>query len=480
LIFSGKFYTDNDMEIAKTYKGKALIADPVYQYIWFTVSTSDFPEEKTEKDLIDSPWVQRLRRIHQLQSARWVYPAAEHTRFPHSLGTMHMAGEFGRYLYPSLKEIFPHIPSINFVEELLRVGGLLHDVGHGPYGHFFDDNFLNQYGLTHEILGQNIIIKKLGRLIRGIQRSPTGNFEEGESIDPGQVAFLIKKPEEDDRGKQPEWMHYLRQLFSGIYTVDNLDYIQRDAYMTGFSIDIVDIKRLCFYTFFTRKGLTLHQSGTSALRRFLNARIHLYSNVYYHRTTRALDLHLQEIFRETVNIILPNNPVEALDEYLHLDEWTLYQEVKGWVNEKNKKKKKLGKEWERIYLRQIKWKMSYSAELFVDQIQRGTRFSDARDYEKQIKKCLPGHLKRIKFRVDLATQDPRPVNPMVEGDKRINIFNPSTEATSLEPLRDIYRFIPARVVHLRVFSLSHDHDKELTVASEKVLGSMGEGITTNI
>ena len=468
------------MEIVETYKGKALIADPIYQYIWFTVSSSDFPEEKTEQDLIDSPWMQRLRRIHQLQSARWVYPAAEHTRFPHSLGTMHMAGEFGRYLYPSLREIFPDIPSINFIEELLRIGGLLHDVGHGPYGHFFDDNFLNQYDLTHEILGQHIITKKLGRLIRGIRRSPTGDFKGGEHIHPGQVAFLIKKPGDGNTKKQPGWMQYLRQLFSGIYTVDNLDYIQRDAYMTGFSIDIVDIKRLCFYTFFTKSGLTLHQAGTSALRRFLNARIHLYSNVYYHRTTRSLDLHLQEIFKETMNIILPRNPVGALDEYLHLDEWTLYEEVRNWVNGKNKRKRKLGKEWEKIYLRQIKWKMSYSAELSVDQIQKGIRFSGARDYEKQIKKYLPGYMKRIRFRVDLATQDPRPVNPMMESDKRMNIFNPSTESTSPEPLRDIYRFIPARVVHFRVFSLSHDHDKELAIASEKVLGSMGEAVTTNI
>ena len=84
-----------DEEYAKVYQGKALIADPIYQYASFTVPTPDFPDEKTEKDLIDSPWVQRLRRIYQLQSARWVYPAAEHSRFQHCLGTMHVAGEFG-------------------------------------------------------------------------------------------------------------------------------------------------------------------------------------------------------------------------------------------------------------------------------------------------------------------------------------------------------------------------------------------------
>ena len=69
----------------------------------------------------------------------------------------------------------------------------------------------------------------------------------------------------------------LRQLFSGVYTVDNLDYVQRDAYMTGFSLDMVDIPRLRYYTFFTKEGLTLHQSGISALGRFLNARLNLYT-----------------------------------------------------------------------------------------------------------------------------------------------------------------------------------------------------------
>ena len=470
----------NDGDSAKTYKGKALIADPIYQYIWFTVPSSDIPGEKTEQDLIDSPWMQRLRRIYQLQSARWVYPAAEHTRFQHSLGTMHMAGEFGRYLYPSLREIFPNIPSINFIEELLRIGGLLHDVGHGPYGHFFDDNFLDQYELTHEALGQHIIQKKLGRIIKAVRRSPTGPFEPGESLEPRLVALLIRKPGESGDGKQPGWLRSLQQLFSGIYTVDNLDYVQRDAYMTGFSIDIVDIKRLSFYTFFTSDGLTLHQAGTSALSRFLNARLNLYANVYYHRTTRALDLHLQEIFRDTMNFMIPVNPLENLEGYLQLDEWSLYNTIKTWLCGNDKRKKNLAREWEKIYLRRVKWKMSYSTELSVDQIQRGVRFSDASDYERQIRVNLPRSLRNIQFKVDLATQDPRPINPMVEGNKRITVFNPSTESTSWEPLRDLYRFIPARLVHFRVFSLNHDYDKELARASETVLGSLEDAITTNV
>src|SRR4029079_1648755 len=81
------------------YEGSALIADPIHKYVSFTVPANQAdPHERTEKDLIAAPWVQRLRQIYQLQSARWVYPSAEHTRFVHSIGTMHVAGRFARLL----------------------------------------------------------------------------------------------------------------------------------------------------------------------------------------------------------------------------------------------------------------------------------------------------------------------------------------------------------------------------------------------
>jgi HD superfamily phosphohydrolase len=457
----------------------ALIADPIYKYTFFTVPTPDSSSEKTEKDIVDSPWVQRLRRIYQLQSARWVYPAAEHTRFQHSLGTMHMAGDFGRHLYPSLCEVCKDVPSPYYVEELLRVAGLLHDVGHGPYGHFFDDHFLHQYGLNHEILGQQIITKKLGGIISRIARSPSGAFARGETLDPKQVAFLIKLPV-GNNSKQPEWLRFLRNLFSGIYTVDNLDYVQRDAYTTGFSLDMVDIDRLRYYTFFTKNGIALHQAGISTLSRFLNARLNLYTNVYFHRTTRALDLHLQEIFRDTMNIIFPSNPLDSLSDYLRCDDWHLFHEVQSWHNDKDQAKRRLGREWKKLHNREVKWKMSFATEFSVSQIPRGTAFSHDRDYEGRIREYLPSSLKGLSFRVDLATQDPRPINPMAETDKLINIFNPVTGLTSPEPLLDIYRFIPARIVHFRVFSLTHEHDGALASAAEKVFGNLEKEVKTNI
>ena len=463
----------------QTFEGKALIADPIYQYACFTVPHPDDAAETTEKDLIDSPWVQRLRRIYQIQSARWVYPAAEHSRFQHSLGTMHNAGEFGKALYPSLADACRKIPSANYVEEILRITGLLHDIGHGPYGHFFDDHFLKRYNLNHERLGQKIIMQKLAPLIEGIRRSPSGSFAKREVIKAEDIAYLVKMPEHDDQDK-PQWLQFLRQLFSGIYTVDNLDYVQRDAYMTGFSLDIVDLTRLRYYTFFSKNGLTLHQTGISALTRFLNARLNLYTNVYFHRTTRALDLHLQEIFSETMSLFFPFDPAKRLDPYLNCDEWHLYQTVRGWLQSKDRVKKQLGREWEKLHRREVKWKMSYSTELSIDQVQRGTGFSGAAEYEAQIRRFLPTKIKGLSFKVDLATQDPRPINPTMEGEKRINIYNPATGRTSPEPLKEIYRFIPARIVHFRVFSLNHDYDEVLCLAAEKALEQMEGHDETNI
>ena len=465
---------------SSAYAGMALIADPIHAYAFFTVPREDDPAEKTEKDIIDSPWMQRLRRIYQLQSARWVYPAAEHTRFQHSLGTMHVAGEFARHLYPSLKDVCKDTPSLNYVEELLRLAGLLHDVGHGPFGHFFDEHYLAARGMTHEDVGRLIIVKKMGALISGISRGPSGAFARSEHLDPQQVAYLIKMPDARGETGQPRWLRWLRQLFSGIYTVDNLDYVQRDAYMTGFSLDMVDMPRLRYYTFFTKDGLALHQSGISALRRFLNARLNLYSNVYFHRTTRALDLHLREIFSDTLSLIYPESPAKNLDAYLQCDEWSLFSAVRGWLSAKDAKKRKLAAEWQKIHARQLKWKMAFAAEISIDQIQRGTEFVGAENYETKIREHLPARMKRLAFRVDVATQDPRPLNPIAEPGKQINIFNPVTGRTSAEPLNEIYRFIPARVRHFRVFALNHDHDEELAKAAEAALGNIEKSIPTNV
>jgi len=450
------------------YEGCSLIADPIHRYIPFTVPKQS--NEVTEKDLIDSPWVQRLRYIYQLQSARWVYPSAEHSRFQHCLGAMHLAGTFARHLYPSLRRVLGDAcPSEAYVEEYMRVTGLLHDVGHGPFCHFFDHNFLFAYGLIHEDISQAIIRDELGDLIRQIRRSPNGVFAAGEKLDPDEIAFPIKKDADDDLSK-PEWLRFLQPLTNGIFTFDNLDYVSRDSYMCGVAVGPIDRERLIHYTFFSKKGLTLHRSGDGALTIFLNARKYLYENVYYHRTTRAIDLHLSELFPETMRRIVPGNPLDYMDHYLHLTDWSLLQEVSRW----GQKGGPLGREWKRILNRDLKWKLAYERTLSLAELRSGLDTIGVDDWESRIRSTLPSRYQDLTFRVDIATQDPRPENPLAMGKKQIHTYDPSTDTIAKESLAELFAFIPSKIVKFRVFALDHSNDALLAQRTEEVFRTAGQ------
>jgi HD superfamily phosphohydrolase len=339
-----------------------LISDPIHGYLELTkrlapadARAADLHEEAVaEDDLLDTAWVQRLRRISQLQSARWVFPTAEHSRFTHGLGVMHEAGLWARSLYPSLRASLPAvapgqpIPSEGLVAETMRVAGLLHDVGHGPFAHFFDDRFLAAFpapadprrpgakSLTHEDLGQLIIERELAPLIGGLRRAPGGvperdRFADGEAIDPRWVSFLISKPPLRD-ATMPAWVRLLQPLLSGVFTVDNLDYVRRDAYLTGVAIGPVDAERLRRYAFVSERGLTLYESGVGALEMFLTARLFMYHHVYLHRTVRAIDLDLEEVFAPSVRAVFGDgSPAERLGSFANLDEYALLHQAALWA-----------------------------------------------------------------------------------------------------------------------------------------------------
>src|SRR6478672_3645858 len=104
------------------YSRVNLSSDPIYRYLRITKGgPGGVPGAAAEQDLVDTTWLQRLRRIHQLQSAWWVFATAEHSRFQHALGAMHLAGEWTRHLYPSLKVACPDAPSPQLVEETMRI-----------------------------------------------------------------------------------------------------------------------------------------------------------------------------------------------------------------------------------------------------------------------------------------------------------------------------------------------------------------------
>ncbi|GJL64865.1 MAG: hypothetical protein NPIRA04_35190 [Nitrospirales bacterium] len=456
------------------HDGTSLIADPIHGYITFTVPRSDHSSgERTEQDLIDSSWLQRLRYIYQLQSAHWVYPAAEHTRFQHSLGAMHLAGRFANHVYPTLSHIIRNVPSQPYIEELLRVAALLHDVGHGPFCHFFDHHFLNQFHLTHEQIGQAIIRTKLAPMIEQITRSPSGPFMPGEQLNPDHVAFLILKDPHKSTQGYPRWLAALQPILGGVYTADNCDYILRDSYMCGVAIGPVDIERLIHYTFFTKKGLTIHKSGLPALQMFLNARLYLYSNVYYHRTTRAIDIHLQEIFSHTMRYLYPYNPLDQLDTYLALTDWHIIESVRKWEKDTHRIKKRLGREWVRILTRNVKWKMAYTTLVSIPNDSRTRKRVQSQRLEDQVRKALPRRLRTMKFCIDIAHQDPRPINLLNMGGFQIFVYEPSTHHVAKESLQTFFEYLPARIVQFRIYAHNHEADSELAQAARYVLGEEG-------
>jgi len=464
---------------ADTYQGRGLIADPIHQYILYT-RPGGIPGEATEQDIIDTPWAQRLRRIPQLQSARWVFPAAEHSRFQHSLGAMHLAGRLAQQLYPSLRAIFPDGPSAPLLEELLRMAGLLHDMGHGPFGHFFDDNFLIDYDLTHELVGQRIIREELGDIIRNLRRSPTAAFNADERIDPEWICYLMGKSYTHPLESHPKWLPHLKPLLSGVFTADNMDYVLRDSYMCGVAVGPIDIERIIYYSFFSEKGLTLDRGGLQAFIMFLNARFYMYTNVYYHRTTRGIDLHLKEIFRDTMKLAFPYDLRKELHPYLHLTEWTLLEEVGRWHDADKPEKKSLGVEWRQILDRRLRWRMSHEVVLDLFEPRLGQGFLDAETVERRVRAHLPPSLRDFPFKIDMALQDPRPLNPLKMGDRQIYVYDASRDKVTAEPLTELLKYLPGKVAQCRIFASSHEHDAQLATALERALGEEPPSIVTNV
>lgn len=448
----------------------SLIADPIHHYIQFTVPhASPGAGETTEKELIDSPWMQRLRYIYQLQSARWVYPTAEHSRFQHSLGAMHLAGQYAKHVYPSLAQTVRDVPSLPYIEELLRVTALLHDVGHGPFCHFFDHHFLQQYGLSHEYVSQAIIRHEVGPLIRRVKRSPSGPFAKHETLDPDYIAFLILKNPNKQSRQYPRWLRLLQPLIGGLFTADNFDYVLRDSYMCGVAVGPVDIPRLIHYTLITPKGLTLHKNGLPALQMFLNARLYLYSNVYYHRTSRAIDFHLLEIFHETMECIFPHNPLEEMQKYLRLTDWSLLETVRSWPSSSNRKTRRIGKEWARILGRQIKWKTAYSKVLTMRDCRPQGPAATPAKLESRIRRQLPRRLQDLLFRVDIASKDTRPFNILNMGQFQFYLYDPATRLVEKETLQELVTFLPSHIIQLRIFAEDHHADAALAQAVERAL-----------
>ncbi len=465
----------------RDYQRENLSHDPIHGYIPFTSAADLQTGETSERQILDHPWVQRMRYIHQLQTAWWVYPTAEHTRFPHVIGAMHMASRAITVLFDSLRDVCPDVPSRGYVESLLRMAGLLHDVGHGPFGHFFDEHFLQDYGLTHETLGAAIIREELGDLIRGLRRNPNSSLADNERLDPDQVAWLIMRPRDDDPVERPKWLRFLRSLLSGIYTIDNMDFVLRDAYMTGYSQRAFDLDRLLHYSFFSSAGLTIYDRGMDALLRFMSARAELFRSVYFHRTVRAIDLTLAGLFAESKSYLFPGNPLDHLAQYLQFTEASLLVDVARWQNDQDERRRALGQAWQQLLRRQLPWVMICQRNLVFgeDDAERSSVFSDAEIVERMIRRQLSPELAELPFRVDVARAIFRPHTKGPAAGQNF-LFDSARGTIRLLTTNQLFERLPVSQRICRIYARSHDHAAELAAALDHLLGGGAEDDLTNM
>ncbi len=298
--------------MATTNKQK-IINDPVYGLITIP--------DALVFDVIEHPWFQRLRRIKQLGLTHYTYPSAQHTRFQHALGAMHLMGQAVTVLRAKGIEITEK------EAQGVNIAILLHDIGHGPFSHTLEQTIVRD--LTHEELSR--------QFMAGL------NHEFGNELMLANAIFNDTYPKK-----------FLHQLVSSQLDMDRLDYLARDSFFTGVAEGVISYDRIIKMLTVMNDELVVEGKGIYSIEKFLISRRLMYWQVYLHKTVIAADQLLVNLLKRAkylgesgvplfatpaFDIFLRNNPTRLdfetdpqwLDHFAHLDDFDVFTSVKVWA-----------------------------------------------------------------------------------------------------------------------------------------------------
>jgi uncharacterized protein len=277
------------------------IRDPIHGFI---------RANPLEAALLQSQPMQRLRFIHQLGWTFLVFPGAEHSRFSHALGVMHLAGRIYDALASRSNGLLPEGPAC-FERRLVRVAALVHDIGHAPFSHSAEGLFRG--GIDHEDMTRRLLESAEMRQVF---------LEHGDGIDPAAVQSVLSKT-----GAGP--LHILSEIVSSELDVDKMDYLRRDSLYCGVLYGSYDLERLIETVILVedpedgkwRVGVDFR--GVHALEALVMARYYMFTQVYFNETSKVMELHFNKWLKQA-GTFWP----DVAEEFLEHDDVTVLQAMR--------------------------------------------------------------------------------------------------------------------------------------------------------
>lgn len=292
------------------------IRDPIHGFI----SLNEW-----ERDIINLPDFQRLRRIKQLGFTDMVYPGAMHSRFEHSLGVMHIATKMFESIKGRREKFLEKELSFNDVgfrkdEMIVRLTGLLHDIGHGPFSHGSEDLMpvdpKSGKKYTHEQYSSAIITTKFKDIIENHPVNQNYGIKAQDIAD-----MLIGKSVASKRSIL--W----KSLISSQMDADRADYLLRDSYHIGVAYGTFDLQRLLNTITVgideeNTARIAIEYQGLQVAEAFILARYLMFKQVYFHHTRRAYDYHLLQVMKSVLKdgLFPPPISIHNIEEYLEWDD----------------------------------------------------------------------------------------------------------------------------------------------------------------